>query len=59
MADLHDAIHEFRSENVSNLRAGDEDGTITFDYITHGGAYEATTIQAIVPGTTANPIHIT
>ena len=59
VADLHKALDEFRSENVSGLRAGDEDGTISFDYITHDGAYEATTIQAIVPGMVTVPIHIT
>lgn len=59
VADLQEAIHEFQSENLSNLRAGDEDGTITFDYATHDGAYEATTIQAIVPGTSSIPVHIT
>lgn len=59
VADLQNAIDEFRSENVSNLRAGEEDGTISFDYITHDGANEAITIQAIVPGTNADPMRIT
>lgn len=59
VADLQNAIDEFRSENILDLRAGDEDGTISFDYITNDGAYEATTIQAIVPGMTAVPKHIT
>lgn len=59
MADLQDAIDEFRSENVSDLRAGEEDGTISFDYITNDEAYEATTIQAIVAGMTAILKHTT
>lgn len=59
VADLQNAIDEFRSENISDLRAGEEDGTISFEYITHDGAYEATTIQAIVPGMTAIPKHRT
>lgn len=59
VADLQNAIVEFRSENISDLKAGEEDGTISFDYITHDGAYEPTTIQAIVPGKTTIPKHAT
>lgn len=59
VADLQNAIDEFRSENISDLRAGEEDGTISFDYSVNDGAYEAITIQAIVPGTTAIPKSIT
>ena len=52
VADLQDAINTFRGENVALVKAGDEDGTITFDYVTpqHDGSDEVTTIQAIVPG---------
>lgn len=49
VADLQDAIREFQSENVSGLAAGEEDGTITFNYHIHGESQD-TTIQAIVPG---------
>lgn len=49
VADLQEAIHDFRSDYFSNLKAGEEDGTITFQYHEHGGA-QTTTIQAIVPG---------
>jgi hypothetical protein len=56
VADLHVAIQDFQSENFASLRAGDEDGTINFEYITHDGATQATTIQAIVPGKI--PVHI-
>jgi DNA/RNA endonuclease YhcR with UshA esterase domain len=59
VADLQNAIHEFHSENVSNLQAGDEDGTITFEYITHDDEYRNTKIQAIVPGTSAIPLGMT
>jgi DNA/RNA endonuclease YhcR with UshA esterase domain len=59
VADLQNAIHEFQSENVSNLRAGDEDGTITFEYITHDGGNRNTKIQAIVPGTSSIPLRMT
>lgn len=50
VADLLVAIRDFHSENFAQLRAENEDGTISFEYITHDGGTEATTIQAIVPG---------
>lgn len=50
VADLQEAIREFGSPNFSDLKPGDEDGTITFQYYNHGGDNEGTTIQAIVPG---------
>lgn len=52
IADLQEAIKEFRCGNLLNLKTGDEDGTITFEYWANSGAAEATTIQAIVPGKT-------
>lgn len=48
VADLQEAIREFESENLSDLKAGDEDGTITFKY--HGPCSQGTTVQAIIPG---------
>lgn len=50
IADLQEAIHEFGSPNFSDLKAGDEDGTISFQYYNHGGDTQGTTIQAIIPG---------
>ena len=50
VADLQEAIREFRSPNFSDLKSGDEDGTITFQYYDRGGDTQGTTIQAIVPG---------
>lgn len=54
VADLQDAIHKFESPNLSDLKPGDEDGTITFQYHDHGGDTQGTTIQAIVPGKIAS-----
>ena len=49
IADLQEAIQDFRNECFSGLKAGEEDGTITFQYHEHGGT-QSTTIQAIIPG---------
>lgn len=54
VADLQEAIREFGSPNFSDLKPGDEDGTIAFQYYDHGGDAQGTTIQAIVPGKIAN-----
>lgn len=59
VADLQYAIDGFRSENVSDLKAGDEDGVVSFEYITHDGGSEGKTrIQAIIDGTTAIPVQL-
>lgn len=50
VADLQEAIKEFRCERLLNLKTGDEDGIIAFEYQASGEAAEAITIQAIVPG---------
>ena len=50
VADLQEAIREFRSPNFSDLKSGDEDGTITFQYYDRDVDTQGTTIQAIVPG---------
>lgn len=47
VADLQEAIREFTYQNFSELKAGDEDGTIVFQYNDHG---QRITIQAICPG---------
>lgn len=49
VADLQEAVHKFESPNLSDLKAGDEDGTITFQYYDHGSDTQGTTIQAIIP----------
>lgn len=56
IADLQEAIHEFRSECFSDLKAGEEDGTITFRYHEHNAA-ESTLIQAIIPGKSPHNLH--
>ena len=50
VADLQEAIRDFTYENFSDLRPGEEDGTIAFQYNDHG---QNVTIQAICPGTTS------
>lgn len=49
IADLQEAMRDFRSEFFSDLKAGEEDGTITFQYHERYGS-SGTTIQAIIPG---------
>ena len=48
VADLQDAIAIFQKHNVSDLRAGEEDGMIKFDY--HSDDSDSTEITALVPG---------
>lgn len=48
VADLQGAIAVFQRDNFGNLRAGEEDGTINFDYDCNSGA--ATVITILVPG---------
>ena len=48
VADLSEAVANFERNNVFNLRAGEEDGMINFDYqIDDGGTTEVT---ALIPG---------
>ena len=54
VADLQEAISGFGGPNLSDLKAGDEDGTITFRYYNQGGNTQGTIIQAIVPGKIAS-----
>ena len=48
VADLSEAVASFERNNVSNLRAGEEDGMINFDYQIHDGG--ATEVTVLVPG---------
>ena len=48
VADLSEAVANFERNNVSNLRAGEEDGMISFDYQVHDGG--ATEVTVLVPG---------
>ena len=47
VADLKEAIKGFKKVNVSNVKAGEDDGQINFDY-QHNGI--STEIVALVPG---------
>ena len=48
VADLNGAVTGFKRYNVSNLRAGEEDGMLNFTYhLDSGGATEVT---ILVPG---------
>ena len=46
--DLQEAIKSFERTNVSRLKAGEEDGMISFHYHINGG--DATEITVMVPG---------
>lgn len=48
VADLTDAVTTFTRYNVSNLRAGEEDGMLNFAYHLEGGG--ATEVTILVPG---------
>ena len=48
VADLQDATRSFERINVSNLKAGEEDGMIYFHYHTNDENY--TEITVMVPG---------
>ncbi len=48
VADLSDAVASFTRYNVSNLRAGEEDGMLNFTYQIDGGG--ATEVTTLVPG---------
>ena len=48
VADLSDAVANFTRYNVSDLRAGEEDGMFNFTYQIDGGG--ATEVTILVPG---------
>lgn len=48
VADLQDALVTFQKPNVSNLKAGEEDGVIQFDY--HLQNEDLVRIAILVPG---------
>lgn len=48
VADLQDAISDFVKTNVSELKAGEEDGMINFNY--HLADGDTTRITILVPG---------
>ena len=50
VADLTHAVTGFTRYNISNLRAGEEDGMINFTYHLEGGG--ATEVTILVPGKT-------
>ena len=50
VADLQEAIQQFSSPNVSDLKAGGEDGSVTFQYKVAGGSAPDVTVQAYIPG---------
>ena len=50
VADLQEAIKHFKRVNVSNIKAGDDDGQINFNYQYDGTSTE---IVALVPGTSS------
>ena len=50
VADLQEVLQQFKSPNVSDLTAGGEDGSVTFQYKVPGGSTPDVTVQAFVPG---------
>ncbi len=50
VADLQDVLRHFRSPNISGLKAGGEDGSVTFQYKVPEGSAANVTVQAFVPG---------
>lgn len=50
VADLQDVLQHFRSPNISDLKAGGEDGSVTFQYKVLDGSASDVTVQAFVPG---------
>ena len=48
VADLQEATNAFERNNVSGLRAGEEDGMINFQY--HTGDEGTTEVTILVPG---------
>ena len=48
VADRNEAVDNFTRRNVSNLRSGEEDGMVKFDYHIHDGG--ATEVTILVPG---------
>ncbi|KAI9876193.1 MAG: hypothetical protein M1830_007060 [Pleopsidium flavum] len=55
VADLQEAVGSTTSARLSNLKAGDEDGTITFTYNLGTDYAEQVTIQALVPDVSDYP----
>ncbi len=49
VADLQDAVATFQNPHVSNLKAGEEDGLINFDYQLQDDE-DATKITILIPG---------
>ena len=56
VADLQEVIQQFSSPNISDLKAGGEDGSITFQYKVPGGPAPNVTVQAFVPGKQVSPL---
>ena len=54
LADLQDALANFQNSNISDLRAGEEDGLIRFDY--HMQNDVATSITILIPGEDITPL---
>lgn len=48
VADLQEAVSSFERNNITELKAGEEDGMITFQYHVNDGC--ATEIIVLVPG---------
>ena len=48
VADLQDAVANFHKANITELRAGEEDGLINFDYLLRNG--DKIKITVLVPG---------
>ena len=48
VADLQEAVKAFERNNISNLRPGEEDGMINFQYHMNDGV--STDITILVPG---------
>lgn len=49
VADLQEAVGSNSSARISNIKNGDEDGSLTFTYMPGAQAQEVA-IQALVPG---------
>ena len=51
IADLQEAKSQFSNPNIFDLKAGGEDGSVTFKYKVPAETGQYVTLQAFVPGT--------
>ena len=52
VADLKEAVESSSADNIFDLKAGDEDGSFTFEHRLSAGASPSVTVQALISGKT-------